>query len=64
MKTTRNTAGTYTVTGHTRTGELVQYEVERNGSGWSVTLVYGKGATLGRLYTTKADAIQAIESQG
>lgn len=64
MKTTRNEAGAYTVTGHTRAGELVQYEVERNGSGWSVTLVYGQGDDLHHLYASKALAVQAIENQG
>ena len=64
MKTTRNEAGIYTVTGHTRAGDLVQYEVERNGHGWSVTLVYGQGADLHYLYASKALAVQAIENQG
>lgn len=64
MKTTRTASGVYTVTGHTRAGELVQYEVSKNGHGWTVDLVYGQGATLDRLYTTKADAIKAITNQG
>ena len=64
MKVTRNDTGVYTVTGHTRAGELVQYEVERNGSGWSVSLVYGKGIDLHTLYATKAAAVQAITHQG
>ena len=64
MKVTRNDTGIYTVTGHTRAGDLVQYEVERNGHGWSVSLVYGKGATLNLLYATKAQALQAINHQG
>lgn len=64
MKTTRNEAGIYTVTGHTRAGDLVQYEIERNGHGWSVTLVYGRGADLHHLYASKALAVQAIENQG
>lgn len=64
MKITRNEAGIYTVTGHTKVGELVQYEVERNGSGWAVTLVYGQGTDLHYLYASKALAVQAIENQG
>ena len=64
MKVTRNDTGIYIVTGHTKAGELVQYEVQRNGHGWSVSLVYGNGAHLHMLYTTKAAAIQAINNQG
>ena len=65
MKTTRNTDHTgYTVTGHTKAGELVQYAVTKNGYGWSVDLVYGHGVHLSRLYDTKAQAVQAIENQG
>ena len=64
MKTIRIQAGTYAVTGHTKAGELVQYDVERNGSGWVVTLVYGQGADLHHLYASKALAVQAIKNQG
>lgn len=69
MKTTRNEAGIYTVTGHTKAGELVQYEITREGSGWYtigwfVTLVYGKGETFKAIYATKADAVKAITNQG
>lgn len=63
MKTTRTSTGTYTVTGHTAAGDLVQYEVTRNGHGWSIDLVYGKGAALNHLYTSKAEAVQAIINQ-
>lgn len=63
MKTTRNTDG-YTVTGYTKTDELVQYTVTKNGHGWSVDLVYGQGVHLSHLYATKAQAVQAIENQG
>lgn len=63
MKTTRNSQGTYTVTGHTAAGDLVQYEVTRNGHGWTVDLVYGKGVSLNLLYSTKAAAVQAIQNQ-
>jgi len=62
MKTTRSQGG-YTVTGTTSAGELVQYEVSKNGSGWAVGLLYGKGATLNTLYPTKAEAVQAIKNQ-
>lgn len=64
MKTSRIATGTYTVTGYTASGDLVQYEVTHNGHGWSVDLVYGKGATLDRLYTTKTEALKAILNQG
>lgn len=64
MKTTRINSGTYTVTGHTSAGDLVQYEVSRNGSGWAVDLVFGKGAALNLLYPTKSEAVQAITNQG
>ena len=63
MKTTRSTEG-YTVTGHTRAGELVQYTVTKNGSGWSADLVYGKGQHLNTLYTTKKTAVEAVTKQG
>lgn len=64
MRATRNTAGIYTVTGHTAQGELVQYEVSKNGSGWAVDLIYGKGIQLCMLYPSKAAAIKAITNQG
>jgi uncharacterized protein YegP (UPF0339 family) len=64
MKTTRTAAGQYMVTGHTAQGDLVQYEVTKNAHAWMVELVYGKGIDLKMLYTTKAEAIQAIENQG
>ena len=64
MKTTRNTDTGYTVTGFTAQGELVQYEVTKNGHGWSVDLVYGQGVQLNLLYDTKAQAVHAIENQG
>lgn len=63
MKTTRDNQG-YTVTGHTKEGELVQYTVTKNGHGWSVDRVYGQGVQLNRLYATKAEAVQAINNQG
>jgi hypothetical protein len=62
MKTTRNNTG-YTVTGHTKAGELVQYTVTNHGSGWTVYLVYGQGAQLTNLYPTKRSAVQAITNQ-
>ena len=64
MKTTRITTSQYSVTGHTKADELVQYEVSKNQSGWSVELVYGKGAGLTKAYATKAEAIEAIKNQG
>ena len=63
MKTTRNSDG-YTVSGYTDSGELVQYTVSKNGHGWSVDLVYGKGVVLSRLYATKTQAVDAITKQG
>lgn len=63
MRTTRTNSGIYTVSGHTREGILVQYEVARNGHMWSVDLVYGQGVQLNTLYATKAQAIQAIINQ-
>ena len=63
MKTTRDNQG-YTVTGHTKAGELVQYTVTKNGHGWAVDLVYGQGARLNYLYATKAEAVNAIAKQG
>lgn len=63
MKTTRDTTG-YTVTGHTKAGELVQYTVTKNGHGWSVDHVYGQGVQLNQLYATKAEAVNAINNQG
>lgn len=62
MKTTRNNHG-YTVTGHTKAGDLVQYTVTNHGSGWTVYLVYGQGAHLTNLYPTKKSAVQAITNQ-
>jgi len=64
MKTTRNADQGYTVTGYTKADELVQYTVTKNGHGWSVDLVYGKGVYLSHLYATKAQAVRAIENQG
>ena len=64
MKTTRIATGQYMVTGHTAQGDLVQYEVTKNGHGWSVDLVYGQGKALNLCYHSKAEAIQAIENQG
>lgn len=69
MKTTRSAEG-YTVTGHTKAGELVQYSVTREGSGWSTigwfaTLVYGKGEDFTKnIFATKAEAVNAISHQG
>ncbi len=63
MKTTRNTDTGYTVTGHTKAGDLVQYTVTNHGNGWTVYLVYGQGAQLHSLYTTKKSAVQAIVNQ-
>ena len=67
MKTTRNTdqAGGYTVTGHTETGDPVQYTVSvtNNKTGWTARLVYGKGAELVKVYRTKAEAVQAVANQ-
>ena len=64
MKTTRAATGQYSVTGHTKADELVQYEVTKTTGGWSVRLVYGKGAGLTKVYATKAEAIEAINNQG
>ena len=63
MKTTRHAAQDYTVCGHTKAGNLVQYTVTNHGSGWTVYLVYGQGAQLTNLYSTKAQAVQAITNQ-
>lgn len=65
MKTTRNTdqAGGYTVCGYTKADNLVAYTVTNHGSGWTVYLVYGKGAQLTNLYPTKASAVHAITNQ-
>ena len=68
MRTTRTNSGTYTVSGHTREGVLVQYEVKREGSGWHtigwfVDLVYGEGQAFDTIYATKAQAVQAIINQ-
>jgi hypothetical protein len=64
MRTTKDTQGAYTVTGHTRAGELVQYTVTKNGHGWTAELVYGKGQVFNALYDTKAQAVDAIKNQG
>ena len=64
MKTTRNIDQNYTVTGHTKAGDLVQYAVNKDrGSGWTVHLVYGQGIQFPELYRTKAAAIKAINNQ-
>jgi hypothetical protein len=69
MKTTRNTDKGYTVTGHTNTNELVQYNVTREGSGWmsigwTIELVYGNGKQFKKqLFSTKTDAVNAIKNQ-
>lgn len=68
MKTTRNTSGEYTVTGNTKTGDLVQYAIRREGSGWLtigwfVERIYGNGLDLKSIYATKAQAVQAIANQ-
>ena len=63
MKTTRDNQG-YTVTGHTKECELVQYTGTKNGHGWSFDRGYGQGVQLNRLYATKAEAVQAINNQG
>jgi len=64
MKTTHLSAGNYAISGYTKAGELVQYEITKNGSGWSTDLIYGQGATLNQLFSTKAEAVQAITHQG
>jgi hypothetical protein len=64
MKTTRTATGQYSVTGYTKADELVQYEVSKTQSGWSVQRVYGKGEALTKVYATKAEAIEAINNQG
>ena len=64
MKTTKDINGGYNVTGHTKEGELVQYNIFKNGHGWAVDLVYGRGAQLSYLYSTKAEAVNAIKNQG
>lgn len=68
MKTTRNASGTYNVTGHTSAGNLVQYTITREGSGWHtigwfVDLVYGNGQAFKTIFNTKAQAVQAIANQ-
>ncbi len=64
MKTTRDLSGGYTVTGYTAGGELVQYTVSKNGHGWSVDLICGKGQQFSQLYSSKAEAVNAIKNQG
>ena len=69
MKTTRNSDQGYTVIGHTKSDELVQYNVKREGSGWTTIgwtadLVYGNGNQFRKqLFSTKTDAINAIKNQ-
>ena len=69
MKVTRESSGAYTVTGHTQVGQLVQYTITREGSGWHtigwlVRLVSGSGQPLNqRIFATKAQAVQAITDQ-
>lgn len=64
MKTAHINAGQYVTTGHTKAGVLVQYEITKNGSGWTADLIYGKGVQLNQLFSTKADAIKAVTDQG
>lgn len=64
MKTTHLSAGNYAISGYTKADELVQYEITKNGHGWSVDLVYGKGASFNQLFSTKAEAVQAVANQG
>lgn len=64
MKTTHLSAGNYAISGHTKADELVQYEITKTARGWTATLIYGKGAKLGQVFTTKASAIKAITNQG
>jgi hypothetical protein len=64
MKTTHLSSGHYAISGHTKADELVQYELTKTSKGWTAALIYGKGAKLDQLFTTKASAIQAITHQG
>jgi hypothetical protein len=64
MKTSHLSAGSYVISGHTKAGDLVQYEITKNGHGWSADLVYGQGARFDQLFSTKAEAVQAITHQG
>ncbi len=64
MKTTHINAGNYVISGYTKADELVQYEITKNGSGWSADLIYGKGVNFNQLFSTKAEAVQAINNQG
>jgi poly(3-hydroxybutyrate) depolymerase len=63
MKTTRNTDQGYTVSGYTKADQLVQYTITKNGHGWSTDLVYGQGTEFNQLFSTKAEAVQAIINQ-
>jgi len=64
MKTTHLSTGNYVISGHTKAGELVQYEITKNGHGWSADLIYGQGISFNQLFSTKASVIQAITHQG
>lgn len=64
MKTTHLSAGNYAISGYTKAGELVQYELTKASAGWTATLNYGKGAKLDQVFNTKAATIQAITNQG
>lgn len=64
MKTTHLSAGNYAISGYTKAGELVQYEITKTATGWTATLIYGKGAKLDHVFSTKASVIQVITSQG
>ena len=64
MKTTHLSAGNYAISGYTKAGELVQYEITKTATGWTATLIYGKGSKLDQMFSTKASAIQAITNQG
>jgi hypothetical protein len=61
MKSTRTSAGNYTITCHTRDHVLVQYEVKQAPGGWTVSLVYGDGPLFnGMIAETKGEALRTL----
>ena len=63
MKTSRVAHQEYAISGYTKADQLVQYTITKNGHGWSTDLVYGQGTEFNQLFSTKAEAFQAITNQ-
>lgn len=61
MKTTRHQTGYYIVTGYIGQN-LAQYSLMKNGHIWELNRVYGNGPEFYQGFSTKRDALNALNA--